>query len=226
MLRYRTPAAQWTDGLPIGNGRLGAMLLGRPGHDRWQINDDTCWSGHPGSTSGVQATDEPSPPVIERVRELILAGDLTGADAELRKVQYGHSQAYQPLADLEVVVGGADHAPELTERRLDLRDAVASWTTEDGPSASVFASAPAGAIIGRYHWPEPVDMTVRVIAAHESFGVTTVRADGDELVLTSRMPTDVHPPHDRAEDPISYDPTPGHAVSAALATKIISDGQV
>ena len=49
-LRYRTPARRWTDALPIGNGRLGAMIFGEPGRDRWQLNDDTCWSGWPGTT--------------------------------------------------------------------------------------------------------------------------------------------------------------------------------
>ena len=118
-LRYRTPAVHWTDGLPIGNGRLGAMIFAGPGRNRWQINDDTCWSGWPGSTAGIPASDEPSPEVIERARASILAGELTAADAELRKVQYGHSQAYQPLADLELDIRRAAGFAAGTHARSD-----------------------------------------------------------------------------------------------------------
>jgi alpha-L-fucosidase 2 len=221
-LRYRTPARHWTDGLPIGNGRLGAMIFGEPGHDRWQLNDDTCWSGWPGSTDGVPASDEASPAVIERVRRLILSGDLSAADTELRKVQYGHSQAYQPLADLEIDVD-SETGP-LRERYLDLRTAVAGWQSEDAAQSRVFASAPAGAIIGRYHWPERVGLTVRLTAAHEEFGYSRVWAEADELLLTSRMPTDVFPKHDGVEDAVRFDQTCGHAVTAAVAAKIITDG--
>ena len=107
VLSYATPARYWTDALPIGNGRLGAMVFG-PGPDRldrWQLNDDTCWSGWPGSTAGVAASDEPSPEVVQRVRTALLAGDVGTAETEIRKVQYGHSQAYQPLAELTVTTG-------------------------------------------------------------------------------------------------------------------------
>jgi alpha-L-fucosidase 2 len=226
-LHYRTPARHWTDGLPIGNGRLGAMIFGEPGHDRWQLNDDTCWSGWPGSSDGVPASDEASPAVIDRVRRLILTGDLSAADAELRKVQYGHSQAYQPLADLDLEVDGG--TGRLRERYLDLRTAVAGWQSEaaahgDAAHSRVFASAPARAIIGRYHWPERVGLTVRLTAAHEDFGHSRVWAEADELLLTSRMPTDVHPKHDRVEDAVRFDQTPGHAVTAAVAAKFITDG--
>ena len=203
-LRYRTPAVHWTDGLPIGNGRLGAMIFGDPGRDRWQINDDTCWSGWPGSTAGIPASDEPSPEVIERARASILAGELTAADAELRKVQYGHSQAYQPLAELELVFDGPQAS--LQERTLDLRTAVAGWQAEvPGAEAGatsgrcqsqVFASATAGAIIGHYRWPTPAAVAARLVAAHQQYEYSRAWTEGDELLLTSRMPSDVYPPHD------------------------------
>ncbi len=51
-LWYEKPAAQWVDALPIGNGRLGAMVFGGgeegdPGSELLQLNEDTCWSGQP-----------------------------------------------------------------------------------------------------------------------------------------------------------------------------------
>src|SRR6266478_5225590 len=46
-LWYRQPARQWTEALPIGNGRLGAMVFGGTEHERLQLNENTLWSGGP-----------------------------------------------------------------------------------------------------------------------------------------------------------------------------------
>src|SRR6478752_7123254 len=46
-LWYRTPATTWNEALPIGNGRLGAMVFGRVGQERLQLNEDTLWAGGP-----------------------------------------------------------------------------------------------------------------------------------------------------------------------------------
>ena len=45
LLWYRRPAEQWTDALPVGNGRLGAMVFGGVESERLQLNEDTLWSG-------------------------------------------------------------------------------------------------------------------------------------------------------------------------------------
>lgn len=229
-LRYSTPARFWTDGLPLGNGHLGAMVHHDPGHDRWQINDDTCWSGWPGSSSGVPASDEPSPEVIERVRTALLAGDVETAEREVRKVQYGHSQAYQPLAELEVITGSGDSDAVLDQRRLDLATAIADWSatspTVGGSGGEVIVSAPAQAIIDRYVFEQPTAVTLRLVSPHAGFGAASLRRDGDQLVMISRMPSDVHPKHDDLTDAISYDPTPGHALTAVTVVQVVTDGTI
>lgn len=47
MLWYQQPATEWTEALPVGNGRLRAMVFGRPGRERVQLNEETMWAGHP-----------------------------------------------------------------------------------------------------------------------------------------------------------------------------------
>ena len=47
LLWYRQPAEQWTEALPVGNGRLGAMVFGGAASERIQLNDDTLWTGRP-----------------------------------------------------------------------------------------------------------------------------------------------------------------------------------
>ncbi|MBO0811620.1 MAG: glycoside hydrolase family 95 protein [Microlunatus sp.] len=222
-LEYASPARHWTDALPIGNGRLGAMLYGEPGHDRWQLNDDTCWSGSPATAAGVPASEEPSPTVIERVRSALFEGDVATAEREIRKVQYGHSQAYQPLAELEIEVLGP--ATALTRRTLDLGQAIAGWESDAG-SAEMFASAPAAAILGRYRWDRPRDLIIRLTSAHAGWGHSDVSTDHDQLVLTSRMPSDVFPGHDRAQDWVFFDDRPGRSVTAVALAGIRSDGSV
>lgn len=49
-LWYRQPAVEWTEALPLGNGRLGAMVFGRPDEELFQLNEDTLWSFQPRDT--------------------------------------------------------------------------------------------------------------------------------------------------------------------------------
>ena len=49
-LWYKTPAKEWEEALPVGNGRLGAMVFGKYGEEKIQINEETIWSGGPYST--------------------------------------------------------------------------------------------------------------------------------------------------------------------------------
>ena len=50
LLWYTTPAKKWDEALPVGNGRLGAMVFGKNGEERIQLNEETYWSGGPYST--------------------------------------------------------------------------------------------------------------------------------------------------------------------------------
>src|SRR6476619_4236261 len=50
LLWYKSPATVWEEALPVGNGRLGAMVFGKNGEERIQLNEETYWSGGPYST--------------------------------------------------------------------------------------------------------------------------------------------------------------------------------
>ncbi|MBB2922348.1 glycosyl hydrolase family 95 catalytic domain-containing protein [Cellulomonas cellasea] len=102
-LRYAAPAAAWTDALPLGNGRLGAMCFGGPLRDRVQVNDDTCWSGSPATNAGLPRIEPgEGPAVVAATREALARGDVRAAERHVQRLQHGHSQAYQPLVDLWV----------------------------------------------------------------------------------------------------------------------------
>ena len=69
LLWYDEPAGQWTDGLPIGNGRLGAMVFGDPEFELLQLNEDTLYAGRPYDPNNPEALK-----ALPEVRRLIFAG--------------------------------------------------------------------------------------------------------------------------------------------------------
>ena len=122
-LRYDSPADLWTDALPLGNGRLGAMVFGGVAVERLQLNDDTCWSGAPRSGS---APDGPA--ALAAARDALERGDVREAERQVQRLQGGFVQAYQPLVDLWLE---QDAAADGYERWLRLDEGVAgqSWAT-------------------------------------------------------------------------------------------------
>ena len=96
-LWYEQPARQWVEALPVGNGRLGAMVVGGVTEERLQLNEDTLWSGGPRAANNPGARD-----VLPQVREAVLAGDYVRADALAKQMQGLFNQSYQPLGDLRL----------------------------------------------------------------------------------------------------------------------------
>ena len=73
VLTYDKPASRWTEALPVGNGRIGAMVFGGPENDRLQINESTLWGGSPHSYTDPEAHTR-----LEELRQLIFAGRVAG----------------------------------------------------------------------------------------------------------------------------------------------------
>ena len=71
-LFYKKPAAQWTEALPIGNGRLGAMVWGDPRREEIQLNEETLWDGR----FDPEADNPETPEHLGEIREAIFSGDL------------------------------------------------------------------------------------------------------------------------------------------------------
>jgi alpha-L-fucosidase 2 len=94
-LWYRKPAAQWTDALPVGNGRLGAMIFGGVAWERISLNEDTLWSGSPRPWNNPGAKDH-----LKIVRAMVIEKqDYHGVDQECRKMQGPFNQAPRRTAD-------------------------------------------------------------------------------------------------------------------------------
>src|SRR5579859_587992 len=97
-LWYRQPAPDWNAALPVGNGRLGAMVFGGVAEERLQLNEDTLWSGFP-----QDGHPTPDPGVLEEIRRLVLREQrYVEADALARQFQGPFNESYMPLADLSI----------------------------------------------------------------------------------------------------------------------------
>src|ERR1022692_1428231 len=90
LLWFRKPAEKWTDALPIGNGRLGAMVFGGVKEERLQLNEDTLWSGAPRQWNNPDALKH-----LPEVRRLVLEEqDYVAADKVCREMQGPFAEAY------------------------------------------------------------------------------------------------------------------------------------
>ncbi len=124
-LWYEQPAQAWEEALPVGNGRIGAMVFGGVGAERLQLNEDTLWSGGPYDPVNPQARA-----ALPEVRELIAQGHYARAEelADERLMARPLSQmAYQVLGDLSLSMPGFTKPDTDSYRReLDLDAAMAS----------------------------------------------------------------------------------------------------
>src|ERR1041385_7078537 len=118
-LWYRQPAKLWTDAIPVGNGRMGAMVFGGIDHERIQFNESTVWTGEPHDYAHHGASK-----YLGQIRELLWAGKQKEAEdlatREFMSVPL-HQKAYQALGDLEIDFPGVNAADVKDYRRqLDL----------------------------------------------------------------------------------------------------------
>ncbi len=126
-LWYDEPAGEWVEALPLGNGRLGAMVFGGTSQERLQLNEETIWSGEPGNNLPKGYHE-----VLDEARGLIYAGQFKEAEALLMTRVPRHAasdnnygMAYQLAGDLFIDFPGHDEVTEY-RRDLDIQNAIGS----------------------------------------------------------------------------------------------------
>jgi len=146
-LWYRRPASKWVEALPVGNGRLGAMVFGGVPEERIQFNEDTLWTGQPHDYTHPGAAQH-----LPEIRRLLAEGKQAEAEElamrEFMSIPLGQ-KAYQPFGDLVVRFPSVAHVTDY-RRELDLDSAVATVTYRaEGVNYTreVFASHPDQAIV-------------------------------------------------------------------------------
>ncbi|WP_051777574.1 glycoside hydrolase family 95 protein [Streptomyces violaceorubidus] len=226
-LSFARPAGHWLEALPLGNGRIGAMPDGGVERERVRLNDGTAWSGSPASEFahgrvGAATARE----AVAEARRALAGGDHAAADRAVRRLQERWTQAYLPFGRLTV---GVAHPPGPVtgySRRLDLRTAehVVSYTAGGATVVRrTVVSHPDRALLMTIDVPQGpgLDLTLGLDSPLRILGHG---ADGRGAWLTTRMPTDVAPPHEPDAPSPVYD---DDAVSlrGAMAVHWSHDGQ-
>ena len=162
LLWYRQAASQWDHAMPLGNGRLGAMVFGNVNRERIQLNESSLWMGRRMERDNPDALKH-----LAEVRRLLF----TGAPVEAYRLADKHLmgrpqrlQSYQTLGDLRLTF---DHEEAISDyrRELDLDTGIARVTYRAGSLAivrEVFVSHPDQAIVVRITADRPRALTFSV----------------------------------------------------------------
>ena len=130
-LWYDKPSEKWTDALPLGNGRMGAMIFGGIDRERLALNEDTLYSGEP--PADLRTIDIRKD--FDHVTGLLRNGKNSEADTYISKNWLGRNQqCYQPLGDLLLDFSGAAASGDAQDYRrwLDLANATAGVSYRRG----------------------------------------------------------------------------------------------
>jgi alpha-L-fucosidase 2 len=182
-LWYSRPAQQWVEALPLGNGRLGAMIYGDPCREKIQLNEITVWGGQPNRNDNPDARE-----ALPKVRELIFSGKYKEAqDLVNQKIISKISQGmpYQTVGDLNIFFPGHESYSDYY-RELDIEKAVATTQYKvNGVSfqSKAFASFPDQVIIIRISADRPGSINFSATMDRPSKISVSTRGD-NELILS------------------------------------------
>lgn len=126
-LYYNSPAADWNDALPVGNGRMGGMVFGKPTDELIQLNEDSLWSGGFRNRNNPKAYDN-----LEKIRTLIREEKTTEAEELCADAFYGTNESqrhYQPLGDLHIWQSVGEYEGYVRSLSLDTAVCVTTFTS-------------------------------------------------------------------------------------------------
>ncbi|MES2457079.1 MAG: glycoside hydrolase family 95 protein [Bacteroidota bacterium] len=180
-LWYKQAADQWMKALPVGNGRLGAMIFGGIKKEQLQLNEESVWAGKKSNNNNPDALKN-----LPQIRKLIFDGKADEAMDLANKSLNGNPggvKSYQPLGDL---ILDFDHATEATnyKRELDLRTGIHRVQYEIGGQTytrELFASAPANAIVLRLETKAPQGITTTISMTRDKDAVA--RTTKNQLIF-------------------------------------------
>ena len=185
LLWYDKPATKWTEALPIGNGRLGAMVFGGVDQEHLQINEGTLWGGGPYDPANANSLA-----VLPQVRELVFAGKYDEASKLISQKMMAiplRQLPYQTLGDLHFDFGTNSSVQDY-RRELDLDSAVAGVSYTAGGvhyKREIFSSAPDQVLVIRIMADKPgaisftTELNTKQKATITTEGIDSLVMDGE-----------------------------------------------
>jgi alpha-L-fucosidase 2 len=216
-LTFDKPAAKWTEALPLGNGRIGAMVFGGTEDERLQINESTLWGGDPHDYTNPEAYSH-----LDEIRQLIFAGKVDQAEKFSENLMGKPKllMPYQPFCDVRLHFPGHDQATEY-RRELHLDDAIAETTYKVATAnfrREAFVSFPDQVLVVRFTASQPGQFTFSVGMDSPQKGTQVESTATDTLRLSGQIQPRQNPPLSWAG---SWD-QPGIRFAAVL--KVLPEG--
>src|SRR5947209_4264238 len=172
LLWYAQPADKWVEALPIGNGRLGAMVFGKVIDERIQLNEDTVWAGERRDRNNPDARQ-----AVPEIRRLLFAGQVTEAQALANKAMLAIPRRMPPYQTLgDILLRFTDQGqPTNYRRELDLDTGIVRVTYRIGNTRftrEVFSSAPGQVIVIRLTSDPPGKVSFSATLGREADSTT------------------------------------------------------
>jgi alpha-L-fucosidase 2 len=218
-LWFQSPAKEWIDAFPVGNGRFGAMVFGDPLDERIALNEDTLWSGYPKAGENPEAKE-----YLSRVRDAILVRHAYHeADSLMKHMQGPFCNAYEPLGDLSLRFANPYGEISDYRRELDLDSAIVRANYREGDcihEREYFVSAPDNVMVVRVAATRPVHFDIRLSSKLQH----RAKVIGPrEYLLEGKAPAVSLPNFDRDPNAVRYSEEEGKGMRFAAHVRVLVD---
>ena len=210
ILYYTKKAKHFEEALPVGNGRIGAMVYGNLKNERLSLNEDTLWSGFPKDLNTKNAQSH-----LEEIRNAIFSGDYEKAEKIANSDFHGHwCESYLPFGNLLIDFKSAVSRKGYS-RTLDISKGIAKTECKD-ITETVFASNPADLIVVNLKSESGFSCDISFSSQLQN----KVYTKEDTLIVEGSAPEICQPPYHTDGEPIVYG---DKAMKFAGAAKILGD---
>jgi alpha-L-fucosidase 2 len=209
-LWYNKPAEKWVEALPVGNGRIGAMVFGGIEQELLQLNESTLWSGGPVKN----AVNPEAKNYLPKIREALLKNEnYTEANQLAKKMQGLYSQSYLPMGDIMIKHDFGSSKADNYYRDLNLTNGLATTRfTINGVeyTREVFTSAPDNIMVVRIR-ANQVGKLKFTVAVNSLLNYRLSTQFDNELIVSGKAPANVNPSYynPKGVEPVIYGDTGG-----------------
>ncbi len=185
---FNKPAGSWNEALPVGNGRLGAMIFGGMENERLQLNEESVWTGEPRWDANPNALK-----ALPEVRKLLFErrykeAEKLAQEKIMGSIRRDEKSSYQTLGDLSLDFGNLRGVSGY-RRELDIEEAIARVSYTAGQvkfSREIFSSAPGQALVIRLTADKPGSVTFTARLSRPG-NKATITAHDNEIVMREHV---------------------------------------
>ncbi len=187
-LWYREPANIWDEALPLGNGKLGAMVYGSITTEHIQLNEDSIWYGGP-----IDRNNPDAKASLQTIRRLILDKQIPEAEALMKQTLSGTPESqrpYQPLGDLNLTFDQVNASVSNYRRTLSLDDAIHTVRyslAKTDYERETFISAKDNVLVLHLRASRPASISFDARLARQRFYNRSLKIDDQTILIDGNL---------------------------------------